>query len=263
MLTIGFPEEWKRFEERHGRFVESLPVLRDACNLAFRRAHLASLADAVVFGLGRVCSEEFWEILVLCGNGYGVASTKLIRSMYERAVTARYIHGHPDEAALLARHSTIEKGKIARRWLEQFRDAMPPEAVETLQRAVTDAKGVHDDGLRQKRDVVSMAVETATLRHLLGSCYYVALLHAHATLHSVEAFIHRRDDGSWTFDSEPQHTEADHALFHAHTILLDVLDLQAARFKPAELIAPLSAAGQAYGAIWKTTGEPSAPEEPA
>jgi hypothetical protein len=265
MLTVGLPAEWKVFEERHRRFLELFPVVKDACNIAFKSVRIESLADAVVLGLGRVCGEEFLEILVLCGNGYGFAATRLLRSMYERAVTARYIHTHADDAERYVRYSTIQKGKLARVWLEQFRNRLPPAEVKRLERAVAEAREIRDDYLTACEkcgherpspswgpDVVSMALDTQLLRAFLGTCYYEALLHAHATPHSVEAFVHKQDDGGWTFDFErPQRAQADNTLFHAHTILLDVLELQRERFSPGRLTAALDAALAAYRAIWK------------
>lgn len=52
--------------------------------------------DRVVFFISRVCVEDFLEILLLCANGYGLGGLKILRSMYERAVTARYLHLHPE-----------------------------------------------------------------------------------------------------------------------------------------------------------------------
>lgn len=42
--------------------------------------------------------EDFNEVLLLCGNGYGIGAEKLIRGMYERAVTLVYLHQHPEYA---------------------------------------------------------------------------------------------------------------------------------------------------------------------
>ena len=47
--------------------------------------------------MGKVCWEDFSEILMCCGNGHGIAGKKLIRGLYERAVTLRYVHEHPNE----------------------------------------------------------------------------------------------------------------------------------------------------------------------
>jgi hypothetical protein len=253
MLMAGRPEEWRRFEERHGAFLEAIPGIRDAFNVAFKSTWPNSLADAVVLGLARVCAEEFLEILLLCMNGYGVAATKLVRSMYERTVTANYIRLHPDAAERYSAFSKVEKGKLARQWLEQFRDAMPLENVETLERAVAEQREVRDEfpNGRWGPDFVSMAREAKFLWPLIGSCYYAAILHAHPTLHSVEVFIQKRGEDGWAFDfDEPQPLMADQALYHAHTMVLFVLDLQEEVFHPDGLAAAMEAVGEAYKRVW-------------
>lgn len=50
----------------------------------------------MIFYLGRLCAEEFNEILLLAGNGYGIGAFKLLRGMYERSVTAYRLHLHPE-----------------------------------------------------------------------------------------------------------------------------------------------------------------------
>ncbi|HVO13307.1 MAG TPA: DUF5677 domain-containing protein [Vicinamibacteria bacterium] len=275
MLTVGLPAEWKAFEARQQRFLELFPALEDACNVAFRRARLTCLTDALVHGIGRVCAEEFLEILLLCGNGYGIAAARLIRSMYERAVTASYLDAHPDESERYLRYSEIQKGKLARVWLEMFRDGIPKDRIETLEKAVVAARELKDDYvIRCEKcghprpspgwgpDLVSMAKADGPLKALLGGCYYYGMLHAHATPHSVEAFIHRQEDDAWTFDFQAQHTEADHALFHAHTILMVMLQLQEKRFHPDGLAPALEAADRAFGEIWNAKDKASASQPP-
>jgi hypothetical protein len=51
--------------------------------------------DRTVFVLGRLCMEDFFEIIQLAGNGYGFGALKLVRSLYERAVTMAFLSGQP------------------------------------------------------------------------------------------------------------------------------------------------------------------------
>ncbi len=84
-ITFGRPDEQEAFVESHRLFFERFLNLQAALNIAFRREETTSgLADMVVFFLGRLCVEDFTEILLLCGNGYGMGAMKLLRGMYER-----------------------------------------------------------------------------------------------------------------------------------------------------------------------------------
>ncbi len=99
-LIIGYPDEWRRFTTEHSRFYDHLPRLLEAINIAFdRKFNTKSKAESVVFLLGCLVVEDFDEIMLLSGNGRGFGSQKILRGMFERAVTAAYIQEHPDEAA--------------------------------------------------------------------------------------------------------------------------------------------------------------------
>src|SRR5271163_1424669 len=97
-LVFGFQEEWRDFGRRNAQLLERFPNIQRAANLAFLGTrHFSEPIDRFVITMGKVCWEDFSEIMVCCGNGYGVAGTKLIRGLYERAVTLRHLHEHPDE----------------------------------------------------------------------------------------------------------------------------------------------------------------------
>jgi hypothetical protein len=79
-------------------FLERFPQLERTLHIAFNRdTQLSEPIDKFVLMYGRVCVEDFHEILLCCGNGAGHAGQKLLRGLYERAVTLRYRHEHPEE----------------------------------------------------------------------------------------------------------------------------------------------------------------------
>jgi hypothetical protein len=57
-------------------------------------------ADRVVFLMGSLCWEDFQEILLLSGNGYGIGASKVLRSLYEHAVAAQHVAKHPEAASV-------------------------------------------------------------------------------------------------------------------------------------------------------------------
>ncbi|HWY55425.1 MAG TPA: DUF5677 domain-containing protein [Terriglobales bacterium] len=97
-VIYGFPEEWQDFQKRHSEFLNRFSNLRTAIDIAFHRVHeKTTLLQRTVYFLGRTALEDFLEILLLCGNGYGIGAQELLRGMYERAVTAEYLQKHPEE----------------------------------------------------------------------------------------------------------------------------------------------------------------------
>jgi hypothetical protein len=54
--------------------------------------------EDICFGLGHTCREDFLEILFLAANGYSNGALKLLRGLYERALTMSYIIKSPAKA---------------------------------------------------------------------------------------------------------------------------------------------------------------------
>src|SRR6266568_524220 len=72
-LVIGLPEEQADFASRNARFFEVWPRLHDTIDRAFfRQFRPGDVVQKVVFTLGRLAVEDFMEIMVVCGNGYGM-----------------------------------------------------------------------------------------------------------------------------------------------------------------------------------------------
>src|SRR5580700_2459416 len=98
MIKVGLPDAWERFENQHLRFLERFHNLQTAMNVPMLlNIPLPTPNDRVVLFLALACMEDFNEILLLCGNGYGLGALKLLRGMYERAVTAHYLHQVSEE----------------------------------------------------------------------------------------------------------------------------------------------------------------------
>jgi hypothetical protein len=76
------------------------------------------IANRLIFYLGRTAADDFGELLVLAGNGYGVGALKILRGMYERMVTAAFFATKPSEARIFAEDDTIKKWKLWREHVE-------------------------------------------------------------------------------------------------------------------------------------------------
>lgn len=97
-ITFGFPEEWRAFRDRNSQFLDRFPNLKSAWDSVFLRTYRGMEAiDKVIFFLGRTCMEDFFELMLMAGNGYGYGAQKILRGLYERAVTMAYLSDHPEE----------------------------------------------------------------------------------------------------------------------------------------------------------------------
>jgi hypothetical protein len=86
-----------KFDKRHPQVMEAVDVIGSAFHAMFTAIEHIDAVEGkdVVFLLLGSCYTEFEEILVLATNGYGSGSTKLLRALYERTVTAQYLMKNP------------------------------------------------------------------------------------------------------------------------------------------------------------------------
>ena len=83
------------FFDRNPKFRPAFERLMALANRCFGRAiHPKDRAEDVCFDLGHTCRADYLEILFLAVNGFGIAASKLLRGLYERAVALAYIVKH-------------------------------------------------------------------------------------------------------------------------------------------------------------------------
>lgn len=244
-ITFGFPDEWGAFLARHPRFSEKLQSLSETFHRFFiRKVETSEPADGVVFSLGRLSVEDFMEVLLLCGNGYGIGGMKLLRGLYEKAVTLGYIARKPEKAEQFLEYHFVHQGKLFNHANQVFpmNEHLSASQIEQIKSAYKRTKGNYQEVLCDKcgttrtrfswseLDILSMARE-AGLHELYLPCYYDPTLQAHATVSSLTARMKLRDNGQLAFDEGAQREKADLVLVSAHNIILYVLDVVNKYFK--------------------------------
>lgn len=261
---FGVPREWDHFAETHRLFLERFPSLRSALEIAFiRMGTTAESVDRVVFFTGRLCAEDFFEVLLLCGNGYGVGAMKILRGMYERVVTARYLHVHPEETESFLDFHCVSEYKLARAIREVFgTSALPKEKFEEVEAnyqkvrdkfMVTDCKKCGTKRLNHtwsQLDLVSMARASGPTGDRIVDAYYVPTQYVHGTATAIFRRLEEREAGGLGFNPGPQRVEVRMALISAHNLILNIIDLQKEHFKLDELEKPLERCVQDFNDIW-------------
>jgi hypothetical protein len=242
-LIFGFQEEWQDFEKRNPLFLERFPRLKKAIETAFNRdAQLSEPIDKFVLMYGRVCVEDFYEISLCCGNGYGHAGQKLLRGLYERAVTLRYLHDHPEEIENFLDYYHVNQRKLKIACENTMgADTFPPEQAAEIEREfeavkdkfmITDCEKCGTKRLNHnwsKLDFVAMAKRTSLGKlHAVG--YIIPLRQAHATVAAMVSRMTTSESADLMFLDVAQRKEADNALRVSHNIFLDVLRVQDEHF---------------------------------
>jgi uncharacterized protein DUF5677 len=265
--AFGYEEEWRAFGARNSEFLRRFPNIEIAIDAAFQRSwHSTELLDRTLYFLGRLAVEEFMEILLLCANGYGIGAQKLVRGMYERAVTARYLRDHPDEVENYLAFYKVAQHRFLRAVQSTMgNDVFSHEQTKKIEREfeevkdrfmIPDCKSCGTSRLNHtwsRRDIVSMARMSGALGDLIVPAYYQPTREAHST---IGAIFSRLDPeaadrgGGLIFDGAAQRERADEALMTAHNILLDVMDLQKEYFNLKELETPLQSCFKDFMVIW-------------
>jgi hypothetical protein len=272
-LLVGRPEEWDAFVERHRAFYDEWPALRGALDTVTNGSfHIKSKTDLVIYFLVHLCIEDFLEIQLLAANGHGVGAKKLVRGLYERVVTARYLSKNPDEVEAFIDWDSVTNAKVARAAVDTLSDHLPPDDIDRLKAVIEEAaplkkrfevtvcKECGAKGLNHtwsKLDFVSMtrSVGGSTLGFIVPA-YYDPLRYAHSTLKALDARIREVGPDGLTFDHGPQRPDADTALILGHNLLLNIVDLAVSHFGlkgPAE--EALGVACKAFERIWGNKDE--------
>jgi hypothetical protein len=240
----GFPDECRKFDERHPLWNEMMGNLVRALDLAFTRVEvMKASADKFVYFSGRVILEDFMEIALVCYHGYGVAASKLVRSMYEFTVTLRYLHEHPDESETFLHYHLIQQDKLTSRLIETFGETiLPAELIAEIRRKAAEVKEdfmipvCDHPGAKMrlnhawnKLDFVAMASKAGAIGKLIVPGYYFPLRHAHPTFGGLTERLEIVDEQmSLKGDAQPE--IVDRSLMTAHNCILDALKVQSEHF---------------------------------
>jgi hypothetical protein len=253
------------FWDRNPAFWPAFERLLALTNNAFGREWKPrNRMQDIGFNLGETCRRDFLEIAFLAVNGHGIAAQKLLRGLYERAVTLEYIRQNPDKAERFVRYAAIQEFKAAKRALDvvtleefdatmtrggtsfqqmkEFHDRVKPEFQVT---ACNDC-GTKETAFSWDIDMTSMVNRLGEpYKHLFLSCYTIPTLHIHATLASALS----TETTSGTPEERSIH-EAEFSLACATLVLVTVIQSQSEMFS-LNLDAETRACWDEVTAVWK------------
>lgn len=252
-ITFGFPEEWDAFSGRNQKFLELFPRLQAAFDKhLIRTAADTTAPDRIILLLGRLCLEDFMEVMLLAGNGYGVGALKIVRGLYERAVTIAYLVENPDQTDDFLDYARVEQFKAVSAWVETNpKDARGQKRMASVRTRYDEVK----DRFRDRKtwsgiDFVSMARATGSLGKLLVEAYYQPLAHAHGTAQALVSRLELSEERGFEFVGDAQTDEADSALRLAHKIMIYVLGAQLDHFHPGGLDETVQVCLTDFDAAW-------------
>lgn len=231
-FEFGDTEEARKFFVRHPQFYRAFQRLAELSNAGLGPRTMSSKLTDVCHRLGNTCRDDFLGILFLVINGYGIAATQLLRSLYERSVTLAYIIRHPEKVDRFMQYAAISEYRLvqeARKLFsdEQINDAFKRNAIEELRENFDKLKApfLRKDG---KKTTPTWDVDFASQVRDVGSpfvdyylsAYLMPNSHVHATLTSIMLPEERL---------APE-VQVDLTLMMAHILFLKVIELHGGLF---------------------------------
>ena len=118
-FEIGQSDKAEAFFHRHPNFWNAFERLMTLSNKTFgRKCTYKNQAEAIMFSLGQTCREDCLEVAFMAIHGFSTGATKLLRGLYERAVTHAYIIRNPEKVMQFIHFGAIQEYRVMRGALE-------------------------------------------------------------------------------------------------------------------------------------------------
>ena len=230
VLTFSQPAEVSQFSERNAQLLAMLPELNDAMDSVFRHTVTADRHGLTVFMLGRRCTTDFEEILLLASNGHGFAALSVLRSIFEKLVDATYLHNHPTEVDAYWNYYFVQLEKLD---YADIADNIDPnwQAI-TAQFKMKGKKGRIQP--RWAKDNLVKVARDEGLGDLLKHAYYLPNLFIHNSVVEILFTTERGHNGRITpLDSNnpKERRMADMAVIQAFLLMLKTFELEIAHYE--------------------------------
>jgi hypothetical protein len=247
-MFVGFGrvDEWHAFERARPDFIRNVAKLFRTFNTVFARVVRAEAPDAdkLIFHLGMLCVEDFKEILLLCANGFGIGGQKILRGLYEKAVTADYLAAYPEEARKFLDYFWIHTKKDLNHQKNLYgKDHWDPAFEAEVFLEYEKVKDQYMEVLcktcettRPQMSWTKLSTEAlgkkseSPIAGLYLSCYFAPTLQTHSTMGAIFSRLKPFKENDTIFSSQSTPHEALRVLQNAHFIMLNVLNTQMQRF---------------------------------
>lgn len=230
------------FNQKYPEFVKRLPTLLKLRDCILQLVHSKPdmpVLEVILIALVRMSIEDFRQILLLCANGETTGGMKILRGMFERIVTAKYLHATPDECDAFINYAPISKYKEAMiakdfgladeilRALEEEKNAVKSRyMIESCKQCKTTRLN-HS---WTKIDLPTMAQKAGLkLPMLVG--YYFPMQETHATFASIERRVAvDTETQTFTYKGSIDPDETQNTLITSHYLILHSIDILREQF---------------------------------
>ncbi len=230
ILELGRPTERNYFVRSNRQFLRLLPNLGKAFDSALlKKLTRPTTADVIIQTFGKSCIEDFNEIVLLCGNGFGNGALKIVRGMFEKLVTAYYFHLNPDQADVFWKYHIVKLSKLR---LDDIAKQLDPTGSIKSKFRVARKKGGRKRLQPSWTEInfVDMAQKVGLGDHIRNA-YHLPIEYTHPSVTLVLSMLREKNGKIEIKENKPQRETAKMALPIAHFFLLELLRLQIKHFE--------------------------------
>lgn len=245
----------KSAKEQLAEYGSELARLKSAADLAFSGSGMKLVApeEKVVLPLLIACRDIMEEILFAVKDGLGRCALRSARTMYECAVTARYLHLHPDKTLAFLNLFHAQWAKIIQTLPKTGIGAEMEKDIAAKVPKYAAGKPVGLKDLKWTDDyTLEMAKEGGAIAdlHSLAFDYASCLIHPSALF--VTSTLSQPASGGNVFEvgTRSQDWEAIAALRVAHDLLINALDLRSKYAPSDDLRESIDVCTQDFRGIW-------------
>jgi hypothetical protein len=174
--------------------------------------------------------EDYFELWVMSGNGYGIGAFKILRGLYEKVVTAGYLVNNPKEISKFVDYATIQSRRLLNRIKEvpELRHGVPAETFRQVEVEYQRIKDIFEQTRSwTKLDIYSLSRKAGfDLHKFYVHGFMLPTQKIHTSLADLLERKQRNSDGTYSFNAEAQSQYADGALMTATGLLLIALLIQ-------------------------------------
>jgi len=238
-VDFGNFDYQKKFSRKYSSFLKILPDLENTSKSIIENVTSINLEELTILFLFLEVRDDFRSILTLCANGFSRNAAKILRSLFEHAVTMKHLCENPNETYLFLNFYCLNERKRLNRLLKLCHDN---EQKETIRKKIaefeTECAHIENDykvlackkcnTLKTqhswtKLDIYSMAEKFGGLDYTGYFAYTEALLESHPSTHSIEARM-EVVKGILKNKSQPDEKQEENTLLSAHHLYLFALD---------------------------------------
>jgi hypothetical protein len=239
-IEFGQPAERLFFTNQYQTFFELVTNSSKALDSVFKQSVPDNREGLTVFMLGKLCVDDFNEIVLLCGNGFGFGALKILRGMFEKVVDAKYLHIHPEEIDNFWDFYIVHLQKYGLDRVMKKTDTNWQNTVNKFKTRKRKSGSNRTQSSWTLKNLIDRAMEVGLNEHIT-SAYYLPTEFIHTSVIQILSNLRVEPDGTITQENHSLETNrnmADVALHMSYFLLLVVLETLIDHYK-FDLAAPI------------------------